>query len=296
MKKTSETITFFGSGPVAAASLKNLHQHFHIEAVVTKPITEHEMSQAAPGVPIKTVSSKDELAELMRTKPFKSRLGVIVDFGIIVQQEVIDYFPLGIVNSHFSLLPEWRGADPITFAVLSGQTKTGVSLMLIVKELDEGPLLAQSELRLGNTITTPELTEQLVELSNHMLEEVLPIYLEGNIRPFEQPKNIPSTYSRKLSKADGEIDWQKPAVEIEREIRAFQGWPSSYTTLAEKKVIITKAHVGDESGEPGKAVVKDKQLVVYCGEHSLVIDELKPEGKKAMPAQAFIAGYKNKLV
>lgn len=290
------SLVFFGSGPVAAASLKSLYQHFTIEAVVTKPITATEMSEAAPNTPVRLVNTKQELTNLMASNPFKSSLGIIVDFGIIVEQAVIDYFDLGIINSHFSLLPEWRGADPITFAVLSGQPKTGVSLMLIVERLDEGPLLAQSELELEPTITTPELTDQLVELGNKMLSEVLPLYMDDQLRPFEQPEDVPATYSRKLTKADGQIDWNKPARKLEREVRAFQGWPGSYTTLANKRVIITKAHVLDEQGEPGKVLIKDKQLMVHCQKQALAIDELKPEGKKEMSGSAFVAGHKDKLI
>ncbi len=296
MKKTSETVVFFGSGPVAAASLKSLNEHFIVEAIVTKPITEQEMSQAAPGVPIQTVSSKGQLSELIASNPFKSRVGIIVDFGIIVEQSVIDYFPLGIVNSHFSLLPKWRGADPITFSVLSGQQETGVSLMLIVEKLDEGPLLAQSKLKLEPDVTTPELTDQLVDLSNHMLEAVLPVYLEGNLVLCEQDETAQPTYSRKLTKEDGQLDWQKPAEQLEREVRAFIGWPSSKTTLAGKEVTITEAHVESGSGQPGKASLDNKQLAVFCASDKLIIDKLKPAGKKEMTGWEFVAGHKDKLI
>lgn len=295
MKRMFKTVVFFGSGPVAATSLRALMTGFKVEAVVTKPTTMKEMTAIAKDVPVSAVRNKKELNKLIASKPFKSRLAVLIDFGIIVEQQIIDYFPLGIVNSHFSLLPEWRGADPITFAILSGQEKTGVSLMLIAEKLDEGPLLAQGVLRIESGETTPQLTDRLTELSNKMLEEILPSYVEGKIIPYEQPVDEQPTYSRKLKKIDGIIDWKKPAVQIEREIRAFIEWPKSRTKLAGKDVIITKSSVAPHEGSPGDVMVMDKKIVVFCGTDALVIDNLKPAGKREMTAQEFLAGYGNQL-
>src|SRR5690349_4191168 len=136
MKKISEPITFFGSGPVAAESLRLLAQSFTIEAVITKPRPAHhkgsvpvlELAEKLQ-IPVRTASTKSELDALFDSRPVKSRVAILIDFGIIVSQQVIDYFEYGIINSHFSLLPEWRGADPITFSILSGQPRTGISLM-----------------------------------------------------------------------------------------------------------------------------------------------------------------------
>jgi methionyl-tRNA formyltransferase len=293
MKKMSKTIVFFGSGPVAAKSLKSLAKEFDIEAVVTKPATVKEMENIARGIPIHSVRDKKALNELIASKSFKSPIGVLIDFGIIVSKHVINYFPLGIVNSHFSLLPEWRGADPITFAILSGQKKTGVSLMLIVEKLDEGPLLAQGSLQIDPDQTNPKLTEELINLSNKMLGEILPLYLENQVTPYEQPINEKPTYSRKLTKLDGVIDWSKPAAQIECEIRAFLEWPKSHTQLAGKDVIITKSRVVDLEGVPGNVVIKDKDIVVFCGKGALLIEQLKPAGKKEMTSEAFLAGHKH---
>lgn len=300
MKKMSETVVFFGSGPVAAKSLELLSQDFNIEAVVTKPSTEKEMEVAAHTSPVLSVRNKKELDDLIRNRHFESRLAILIDFGILVSGAVIDYFPLGIINSHFSLLPEWRGADPITFSILSGQKKTGVSLMLVAKKLDEGPLLAQSAYELNPTITIGELTDDLTDLSHKMLSQIVPLYVRGEIQPAPQeavtlaPSKTP-TYSRKLSKADGVIDWNKPATQIEREVRAFLEWPKSRTKLAGKDVIITKAHVLHLEGEPGTTTIKDKNIVVFCSTNALAIDRIKPAGKKEMSSEAFLAGHKHLL-
>ncbi len=295
-------VVFFGSGPVAARSLELLTEHCDIEAVVTKPKPAHHRGTFPVldlarrlKFPVQTVSSKTELDDLMASNPFKSDLGVLIDFGIIVSQAVIDYFPRGIVNSHFSILPEWRGADPITFAILSGQPTTGVSLMLLVAALDEGPLLAFGEYELPPNVTTPVLTEHLINLSDMLLRAELPNYLEG--RRQGAPQTITGrqvSYSRKLTKEDGRVDWSKPAVQLEREVRAYIDWPKSRATLAGKDVIITEAHVTDKNGTPGEPITDGNELTVYCGKQALTLDHLKPAGKQEMTGADFIRGYLNK--
>jgi methionyl-tRNA formyltransferase len=228
-------------------------------------------------------------------------VGVVIDYGFIINQDVIDYFPLGIINSHFSLLPEWRGADPITFAILSGQQQTGVSLMLIVAKMDEGPLLAQAPYDITESITTPELTNDLIEVSDQMLRQILPLYLDGKIQPADQASvtmaaSPTPSYSRKLTKADGVIDWHKPAAQLEREVRAFIDWPKSRTRLGAHEVIISKAHVVPEVAadtKPGAvtSTAGKDGILVTTGDQTLCIDELKPIGKAAMSARAFLAGY-----
>ncbi len=306
MTKTSEPIVFFGSGPVAAASLRLLAQDFTIEAVVTKPRPAHHKG-AVPvlelaeelALPIHTVESKADLDVLVAEKPFRSRLAVIIDFGIIVSQAVIDSFPLGIVNSHFSLLPEWRGADPISFAILCGQKQTGVSLMLLVQKMDEGPLLADVPFDIPKGMTTPELTEALIHESHQALCRVLPLYTQGKTQPATQEsiaeqagRSIIATYSRKLTKEDGLLDWAKPAALLEREIRAFIEWPKSRATVNNLDIVVTKAHVVDAKGQPGTTAVLDKLPVIYCGEQALALDRLKPAGKQEMTGEGFLAGYK----
>ncbi|HSX35600.1 MAG TPA: methionyl-tRNA formyltransferase [Patescibacteria group bacterium] len=298
----SEPITFFGSGPVAAESLRLLAQYAEIEAVVTKPRAEHhhgdvpvlELAEKL-GLQVLTASSKHELDELFAAKPVTSRVGVLIDFGIIVSQNVIDYFPLGIINSHFSVLPEWRGADPISFAVLSGQKQTGVSLMLLVAAMDEGPLLGYGEQDIDG-MTTPQLTDRLILLSDALLQHELPRYLAGETHGVSQTitERTPS-YSRKLVKEDGILDWHKPAVALECEIRAFNGWPKSRTQFGPLEVVITQAHISEAMGKVGTLSIIDKELVVHCGQDSLVIDRLKPAGKQEMTGPAFLAGYKSQL-
>lgn len=291
MEKLETSLVFLGSGPVAAASLRHLAQNFAIEAVITKAVTKADMAALVPGTAVFTAEKKAELTQLIAQEKFKSRLAVIVDFGIIVEQAVIEAFPLGIVNSHFSLLPQWRGADPISFAILSGQPKTGVSLMLIEPTLDTGKLLVQRGITIDVSDTTDSLTYKLVNLSNELLAEYLPRYFSGQLHPRAQPHPNRATYSRKLTKQDGLLDWTKPAAQLEREIRAFASWPKSYTQLGGKDVIITRAHVVTTTMKAGEIHASKKELLIGTAQDALAIDKIKPAGKAEMPIQAFLAGY-----
>lgn len=300
--RKNEPVIFFGSGPVAAQSLTLLAQHTNIEAVITKPTTVSEMTQAAPeGTPVHTVNTKAELDTLILQAQFNSTLGVLIDFGIIVSQVVIDSFKYGIINSHFSVLPQWRGADPISFAILSGQQTTGVSLMLIDQGMDTGKILVTKSIEIAAEETTPSLTTKLINLSDALLQEHISRYLSGDVTPRQQSHPDRATYSRKLSKNDGVIDWQKPADVIDREIRAFIEWPKSRTTLGGKDVIITKAHgipgnsLDSQPGDIEQSLLGDGILMIETGNGRLCVDEVKPAGKKEMPVRAFLAGYKQFL-
>lgn len=287
----TEKAVFFGSGPVAARCLELLTEHVEIEAVITKPRPPHHKG-AVPvlelaetlGLPALTARNKAELDQLMTACTLTSRYAILIDFGIIVSRRVIDYFPLGIINSHFSLLPRLRGADPITWAIANGDEESGVSLMLIDEGMDTGRLITQKSLYLASNETTPTLTEKLIQLSDELLHSHLPHYLAGDITPRNQPHPDRATYSRKLTKADGRIDLVQPAALIERQIRAFLGWPGSRTKLGSLDIIITQAHVSHQ----------EEELSLLCGDGNyLVIDRLKPAGKKEMPREAFLAGYKH---
>jgi methionyl-tRNA formyltransferase len=167
--------------------------------------------------------------------------------------------------------------------------------MLINERMDEGPLLAQASCKIPANFTTPMLTEKLIKLSNRQIKANLLKYLGGSLKSYPQDPTIKPSYSRKLTKDDGKIDWHKPARQIEREIRAYIDWPRSYTTLGDKQIIITQGKVsGIVLDKPaGSFEILNKQLLVQTSENSLEIIELKPAGKPAMLAEAFIAGYRS---
>ena len=288
----SKKVVFFGSGPVAAASLALLASNFAIEAVITKPKPSHHRGEVPVlevakrlGLPVFAAANKQELDELFAKKPAKSELAILIDFGIIVSRKIIDYFQLGIINSHFSILPEWRGADPITFAVLGGQTTTGVSLMLLVEAMDEGPLLAYGEYEMPADTTTPLLTQELIKLSQALLVETVPKYIAGELQPVAQSKTGREvSYSRKLVKADGMVDFGKPARQIEREVRAYQPWPKSQAKIFDHDVIITRARVAIDKG--------DGDLVISCQPGWLEVQELTAPSGRTMSGADFLRGYR----
>lgn len=300
-----ESIVFFGTGPVAARSLELLAQTFDIEAVITKPRPKHHHgnvpvleSAERLGLRVIEVVNKKAVTQAMKTAGFKSRVAVLIDFGIIVEQKAIDTFPLGIVNSHFSLLPQWRGADPITFSILSGQSRTGVSLMLLVEAMDEGPLLAIGEYDLPPDITTPKLTEDLIALSYALLKDTLPKYITGKIKSASQEKvasvvgySDKPSYSRKLTKEDGILDWNKPADQLEREVRAYLDWPKSRTIVGGHAVIVTQARAEAGEGAAGALWRSGRNLGVYCSKGVLMLERIKPAGKQEMGIEAFLNGY-----
>ncbi len=301
MKDLEATVVFFGNGPVAAASLQGFIDSFgvqSIEAVITKarPIHHKDVAPVEQlagqlGLTVWFASAKNELDTCISEKKPQSPLGIVIDYGVIISPETIKYFAKGIVNSHFSLLPEWRGADPITYSLLSGQSTTGVSLMLIDEGLDTGPLIADATYDLDGTETSEELTAGLVELSNQALAHVLPLYINGSALPKEQDA-VPVTHSRKLTKQDGILIFTKTATELEREVRAFSGWPKSRSTIAGIDCAITKAAVNKKELEPGAIqVTADKTILIGCRQGSLEIYELQPAGKNKMPASAFLNGY-----
>lgn len=288
----SPKIVFFGSGPVASATLEGILPYFEVEAIITKPRAEGhrgsvpvlELAEARQ-IPVFTPRNKSELSEVFARTSFSAETGLVVDYGVIINRDVIDAFKNGIVNSHFSLLPDWRGADPITFSILAGRPETaGVSLMVINEKLDEGELIAQEPYELPSTITTPQLTDELVALSNRMLIEKLPHYIAGEIQTYPQPDHTP-TYSRKLTKEDSVVDTTKAADVLEREIRAFAGWPKSKLDLFGHNVVIKKARIAaDET---------DGSLIVNCGNHTfLEILELTAPSGRTMSGADFIRGYK----
>ncbi len=301
-KINPEPTVFFGSGPVAARSLELLLEHTPVEVVITKPRPPHHKGDVpvlalaeARGLRVITAANKAELNQRIAEESFQSRYAVLIDFGIIVSQAVIDTFELGIINSHFSLLPHLRGADPITWSIANGDETTGVSLMCVDEGLDTGTLITSRTLHLEPTDTTISLTEKLIDLSDALIQEYVPRYLAGDITPHNQPHPDRATYSRKLTKDDGRIDWNDSAVSIERKIRAFIEWPQSRARFAGLDVIITRAHVVPGAGTPSTYHLEGNEFIVYTGDQALSIDALKPAGKKEMPIQAFLAGYRSKL-
>jgi methionyl-tRNA formyltransferase len=227
----------------------------------------------------------------------KAKIAVLAAYGRIIPQSVLDQFPLGIINVHPSLLPYYRGPTPIEQAMLDGATKTGVSIMRLTAGMDEGPIYRQKSIQLSGSESKAELTDRLQQLGAELISEVLPAIAAGELQPRSQPHPDRATYSRKLTKNDGEINWSKPADKLEREVRTFLEWPKSHARLADVDVIITSAKVTttSDSGSPGDVKIEQKRLMVQTGQDWLEILNLQVPGKKEMTAEAFLAGYSYKL-
>lgn len=247
---------------------------------------EHDIPVLLPNRP------SDIIEEL---KAFNADIAVLAAYGRIISQQVIDLFPMGIVNIHPSLLPQYRGPTPIESVILNGDTETGVSIMQLAAGMDDGPVYGERSFTVSTSIEKFQLYSQIVDLSTALFFDLFPAIIDGSLQPTAQQGN--PTYSQLIQKSDSIIDWNKPAAQIEREIRAYAGWPQSRTTLGPLDVIITGATpVTMESASPGKIVAEKDHLFIGTGQDWLEILELKPLGKKEMPVKAFLAGYRSQII
>lgn len=302
MPSELSTLVFFGSGPVAAQSLDFLAKYFFIEVVFTKPENikariYNPVIKIAKQYKLKLsfASNKNELNKFFYTWQPKSQLGIVIDYGIIFDQTVLNSFSSGIINSHFSLLPEWRGADPITYSLLSGQTKTGVCLIKVSLGLDEGHIINCQSIDILPSHNNTNLSQELIEISNQLLLKTIPPYSKKNLLLTPQ-KLTPVTYSRKITKIDGAINLSKPATVLEREIRAYVGWPSSYMPLNKVNIIIHQAKASNKKLKIGKILVSPKnEIFVGCRVGSLQLLKIQPLNKKVLNSKDFLNGYKKQI-
>jgi methionyl-tRNA formyltransferase len=292
---------FFGSGPVAAKSFQTLRNDFNFSYVVTKTTTSQFFEPYITDETVIKADNRQQVDDFVTTNVTNESLGILIDFGVIISQTTIDKFSNGIINSHFSLLPNLRGADPITQAILRGHKQTGVSLMVLDTGLDTGDIIAQSTLELTDEMYADETTDILVDISNAMLKEFIPMQINGDIVAIPQDTlSNKSTYANKTLKADGVIHTTDTAYDIDRKVKAYQGWPGAKLNISsDLQVTIERGNIysaqstinaGDIKQEPTK-----KSLLFGTPEGAYEILQLKPNGKKSMTAEAFLAGYKDKI-
>jgi methionyl-tRNA formyltransferase len=219
---------------------------------------------------------------------------VVVGYGQIIPQAIIDLPRHGIVNVHASLLPKYRGAAPIQWAVANGERITGVTTMLINAGLDTGDMLLKAEITIGDSETAVELSERLAPIGAALLLKTLEAMSDGTLR--REPQNeAEATYAPVLKKEDGLIDWGRTAVEIDRRRRGFLPWPGAITAFRGQVLHIWRSKPANDidSGVPGTVCVAGRRLLVACGQAtSLEIEELQLEGRKRMSAEAFLNGYR----
>lgn len=306
MTQKSKTILFFGTEDFSAYTLEALISHgFHIGAIITKPDARRGRSSAATKPIVKQIGEAHNIPVWQPLKlrdiaahisEFDAPVGVLVSYGKIIPQSIIDLFTPGIINLHPSLLPMYRGPSPIEAAILHGDETTGLSIMQLSAAMDAGPVYIQETISLNGQETAPELYETLGLKGAELLAANLPAILNGTISPVPQHDNAAS-YCKLISKHDGVIDWHKPATQLEREVRAYINWPQSRTVLCGIDCIITSAHTEPslDPAAPGSVTVTDNSLAVHTTDGQLIIDTIKPLGKKEMPVKAFLAGYKDRL-
>lgn len=280
-------------------ALQCLAKELEIELIVTKPPKKNSAGKlfknivhqwgVQNNISVITPNDKTELTQRILSGKPKSKLGVVLDYGIIIPAPVISYFKLGIINSHFSLLPKYRGADPIRSAILHGDKQTGVTIIRITPKLDDGPILTWSELPTKQS-TAPELREKLSVLNCALLPETIKLYTNNKLEPIRQDESR-ATYTQKASKLNGELNPAKTATQLEREVRAYAGWPKSYLKWQDKICIIHKSAVSNLKIKNNKLLAIDKRLYFGCNNGSLEILEIQPEAKATMSAKDFINGY-----
>lgn len=305
MTKTSKTVVFFGNERLATGvstntpTLRGLIEAGHRVAAVVVAQNQLDKSRQARELEVASVAKQHGIPLLSPDKPvqikqtlsdLKADVGVLVAYGNLVPDEIIELFPAGIVNIHPSLLPKHRGSIPIESVILEAAAETGVSLMKLVQAMDAGPVYDQRRLPLTGQETKQELSDQLSLLGSQMVVEHLDGIVEGSLQPSAQDEGQAS-YDSRLDKSNGVLDWSKPAARLEREVRAYLGWPRSRTEFGGISVIVTQAQVGTETGPQGQISVINKRLGVFCGEGQLLIERLIPAGKPEMSAEAFLAGY-----
>ena len=305
-------VVFMGTPEFAVPCLEHLIlNQYQVVAVYTQPdkpagrgrsLVSPPVKRAAVtwGLPVVQPISLRRAEVVAQLAGFHPDVIVVAAFGQILPQPVLDIPRYGCINIHFSLLPRFRGASPVAAAILAGDEFTGVSVMLMDKGLDTGPILARAPISISAQDTTGSLTVKLSQVAARLLQEVLVRWLRGEITP--QPQNeAEATYSGSISKEEGKIDWHLPAIDIWRRVRAFYPWPGSYTRWQGKQLKIIEAVPLPEAGTPeaGQVVAlspvagESKAAFGVCtGDGILGVLAVQLEGKRAMSAAEFLKGQR----
>ena len=296
-------IVFMGSAEFSVPPLLALTMTYNLVGVVTQPDRPAGRGRKLEANPVKRLAEVSGVEILQPTTlrdaevvshlaDWQADLFVVAAFGHILPQTVLDLPPDGCLNIHASLLPRWRGAAPIPAAILAGDTETGVTIMKMDTGMDTGPLLDQQSTRIEVDDTAATLSPRLAEMGAQLLVETLPEYLSGELIPRPQPAEG-VTYAPQLKKQDGLIDWTRPALQINRQARAYTPWPGAFTFWKGKSLKVLEALVlTDWRGpQPPGTVMKGQVCpLVATGEGALWVTRLQLEGKKAMSSDAFICG------
>lgn len=299
-------VVFMGTPDFAVGTLEALCEAgYEIAGVITQPDKPKGRSKTLVPTPVKAAAQAHGLpvyqpkkirdAEAIEAvRAMEPDVMVVVAFGQIIPQEVLDIPKYGCLNVHGSLLPAYRGAAPIQWAVLNGEKESGVTIMRMDAGLDTGDMITKVTVPLDKNETSGSLFDKLSKAGAGLLVDTLPAVLDGTAVYEKQPKESTTAYAGMISKQMGLINWSRPAEELERLVRGMNPWPSAYTKLDGKTLKIWQAHVEKPglTGEAGKIVRTDNRGVyIQTGQGILCVDELQLEGKKRMSAEAFLRGY-----
>jgi methionyl-tRNA formyltransferase len=285
-----------------------LPEGYEISTVITRPdkpagrgreVAFSPVKQAAlaRNIPVWQPGSFKKLDNSAALGNYQADLYIVAAFGQILPHVVLEQPRYGTLNIHASLLPRYRGADPIAEAILQGDEEAGVSIMLLDEGIDTGPVLSRRSIPIVEDDTTGSLTIKLAELGARALTEALPLWIAGKITP-EPQDGTRASHTRMLTKEDGKIRWDLPAAVLARQVRAYTPWPGSYTNWRGKLLKIHAARplsVETEGTAPGTVVVREEAghrvLAVATGSGLLLVRQLQLEGKKATTAEEFLRGY-----
>ena len=295
-------IVFMGTPEFALPSLRQLIAAQDVIAVVTQPDRPAGRNKQLKESPVKQLARSAGIAVLQPRRirepqavealaRLEAELFVVVAFGQILPQAVLDLPERGTLNVHASLLPRWRGAAPIQAAIRAGDNESGVTIMLLDAGLDTGPILSCRSVDLARAETGQTLHDKLAVLGADLLSHTIPRYLSGEIKPMAQDDAL-ATYAPQLKKSDGRINWTRPATEIDRLVRAFRPWPGAFTEWQGKQLKVVAGQAGAGCLPAGQVAELNGRLAIGTGEGVYLPSELQMAGKKRLPVAEFVNGYR----
>jgi methionyl-tRNA formyltransferase len=276
---------------------------FPVVAVVTRPDRPRGRKLAMEPSEVGAIAARLKIPTLkpvkIRTPEFVAELKsyapdliVVAAYGRILTQAILDVPRLMPINVHASLLPRHRGASPIESAILAGDAETGVTIMRVVEQMDAGPMLLKRSITIARDDTQATLKEKLAELGASALIEALELFARGEVAETPQDESL-ATFTKIIEKKDAVIDWTRPAVEIERAVRAYDPWPVARTTVGGDDLLVWRARVETDAPPataPGTIVSIERRIVVQCGAGRLALVEVQAPGRKRTPSADFARG------
>ena len=292
------------AGPAFSAVLSSEHEVIGLVTQPDRPVGRKQILTAPKvkklaleaGIPVIQPEKVHEMEALAQIKEWDPDIIVVMAYGQILPQNLIDLPGRAIITLHASLLPKYRGASCIQGPIREGDAKTGWSVIHVVKKLDAGSVILQREIEIHKGETGGELHNRLAEAAPRVLLDVLDLWKESDVTAIPQ-NDDESTYVPKLLRNNGRLDWSKSAEEIERMIRAYHPWPGTFCCLGGKRVkVFPPVQIGDGKGNPGEFLTEEgRKLEIACGDRSLFLSSVQPEGKARVDAASFARGYRELL-